>query len=449
MGKNSKKALVTNLGILTIVFVVILGFHKFCFGSDSGDPKDEMNQKLLQRIEGLERKVEDLTEKLKRSEEKPTAAVSAETEQVIESKVHELFSKKEKDVGLQTGLVRMPKISGHIDTIYNYNFKKPASLTTKIGTPGGAAGNNLSSYVTEANSIDFNTAHLVFSGSLQENTGYVIELDAGTDANVNTPLSGAGSSDDFDIQEAYLTYSHPGTGISVKAGKFVTLEGIEVIESPANPTISRGYLFGMAEPFTHVGALFSRALPIKGLELRAGVVNGWDLLKDNNEGKTVFGGLGINYGNWATGGLSIYFGPEQAANDSNYRTSIDLTLFSKPMEKLNIAWQANWGQEEGVSGSRFDHWMGFGIQPVYQFTDKLSLGGRAEYMDNKLGSRFGNRGGNLFNITVTPGYKLTENALFRVEYRHDLANNAFFESDSGAFDEKQLDQTLAEFVYTF
>ncbi|OGX25865.1 MAG: hypothetical protein A2787_05645 [Omnitrophica WOR_2 bacterium RIFCSPHIGHO2_01_FULL_48_9] len=439
MGKNLKKAFITNLGILTIVFVVILGFHKSCFGSDSGDAKDEMNQKLIQRIEQLEKKIEDLTG----AQEKPVVTVPDE---IVRGKVEAILMEKEG----HGGFMQMPKIRGFIDTTYNYNFNKPASQTTKLGTPGTTtAGSNLSSYVTKANDITFNTAHIAFNGLLKEGIGYTIEVDAGSDANVNTPTSGSGSADDFDLQEAYLTASLFDTGVNLKVGKFVTLEGIEVIESPLNPTISRGYLYGLAEPFTHVGFLLSRELPIKGLELRAGLVNGWDVLSDNNDRKTFLGGLGINYGDLATGGLSVYYGPEQANNGKNDRTSIDLTVFTKPMPKLTIGLQGNWGREDGI-GSGTDHWQGYGVQPVYQLTDKFSLAGRVEYMKNKGGSRFGNSGGEITNFAITPGYKLNDSTTARVEYRHDMGNKDFFEGENGGvFDKDSANQLLAEVFYTF
>jgi hypothetical protein len=41
----------------------------------------------------------------------------------------------------------------------------------------------------------------------------------------------------------------------VKGGKFVTLLGYEVIEAPNNLNFSRSFLFSLAIPLTHVGAL--------------------------------------------------------------------------------------------------------------------------------------------------------------------------------------------------
>ncbi len=434
-------------GAIFLVVIMVIGLNAVSFAADGSDPKDELIQKLMTRVDQLENKVDNLSNKLKTYESKP-APEMAVSEDVIQKKVDEAIAKKGEKEG---GAIQMPKITGFIDTTYNYNFNNPASQTTKLGTPGTTtAGSNLSSYLTKANDITFNTAHVALNGSLKDGIGYTIEFDAGSDANVNTPTSGSGAADDFDLQEAYLTSPLFGTGVNLKVGKFVTLEGIEVIESPLDPTISRGHFFGMAEPFTHVGFLMSRPLPIKGLEFRAGLVNGWDVLTDNNNRKTVLGGFGINYGNLATGALSIYHGPEQAGNDKNDRTSVDLTIFTKPFPKLTIGLQGNWGREQRVvAGKNNDSWKGVGIQPIYQFTDKISLAGRVEYMENKLGSRFGNGGGEAANFTITPGYKLNDSVTTRVEYRHDVANNSFFEGEDGVFDEKSANQVLAEVFYNF
>ena len=66
----------------------------------------------------------------------------------------------------------------------------------------------------------------------------------------NTPV--------FDIQEAYISARIPLLdGPVVKVGKFVTLLGSEVIESPNNLNYSRGYLFTLAIPLTTTGGLVS------------------------------------------------------------------------------------------------------------------------------------------------------------------------------------------------
>ena len=59
-------------------------------------------------------------------------------------------------------------------------------------------------------------------------------------------------------QEAYGSSKIPiGSGLTIKGGKFVTLLGYEVIESPNNLNFSRSFMFSFAIPLTHVGGLVS------------------------------------------------------------------------------------------------------------------------------------------------------------------------------------------------
>src|SRR5688500_5962825 len=165
-----------------------------------------------------------------------------------------------------------PTISGFIDGTYNYNFNHPAAGVTPYHT-----------YTAPHHSFLLNAAHLALTGG-DGKLSYALEIDAGTDAFVNT------LDDDFDVQEAWAAYT-TDLGLGFKVGKFVTFNGIEVIESGANPTISRGFLFGLAEPFTHVGALVTYKISDQ-LDVAAGAVNGWDVMVDNNSTKTMVGKLG-------------------------------------------------------------------------------------------------------------------------------------------------------------
>jgi hypothetical protein len=109
--------------------------------------------------------------------------------------------------------------------------------------------------------------------------GYGLVLTAGRDAQKNHAIGIFRDDDDafafrntsvFDLQEAYLSYKIPvGSGLTVKAGKFVTLLGYEVVESPNNLNFSRSFLFTFATPLTHVGALASYS-PVEWLSLTAG-----------------------------------------------------------------------------------------------------------------------------------------------------------------------------------
>jgi hypothetical protein len=175
----------------------------------------------------------------------------------------------------------VPTISGFVDTTYNYNANRPMTGL-----------NGAFSYNAQANNIALNNAHVAFAGDVGGGVRYVIEVDAGLDAAVDTGAFSLKSSplNLFDVQEAYGVYEVGKFGF--KFGKFVTYNGIEVIESLANPTVSRGYLFGLAEPFTHVGAVIYFKIT-DALDVHLGLVNGWDQVSDVNHAKTIVAKVGF------------------------------------------------------------------------------------------------------------------------------------------------------------
>ncbi len=113
------------------------------------------------------------------------------------------------------------------------------------------------------------------------------------------------------------------------AGKFATYEGIEVIDGWLNPTITRGFLYYLAEPVTHVGAKLHYPTPM--FDIGAGVVNGWDTNNgifytgDNNPMKTVLWRAAVTPSPIFWAAFSGAYGVEKAGADSDPRLSLDLT----------------------------------------------------------------------------------------------------------------------------
>lgn len=348
-----------------------------------------------------------------------------------------------------------PKISGFIDTTYNYDFNKPASRVTAM-----------KSFDRRTDSFLLNAAQVNIEGS-KDGIGYYTELAFGTDPSVyksagtgaDAGLPGAPSTVAYnvEVQEAFLTYKCPKTGVMLKAGKFVTLQGIEVIESKDNFTITRGHLFGLAEPYTHVGALAGYAFP-KYIEIWVGVVNGWDLHADNNYGKTFLGKVGFTLNDMISGLISVSQGAEKNNNTNDARTSVDTTWFIKPVKKLTLALQANAGGEDntsiadrngdGLPDGGQGHWYGLGVQPKYDINDKFFVGGRYEWFSDLDGARTGATHVHQ-NITISPGVNLSDSLLFRTEYRYNWASVSAYEGSDGLFSKNVSPSVSAEFIYKF
>lgn len=329
-----------------------------------------------------------------------------------------------------------PKISGHIDTTYNYDFNRPPANT------------NLRSFGRHDNFL-LNAAQVNIEGS-KDGIGYYAELAFGDDPMVYNANAG----DAVNLQEAFLTYKWTAVPLMVKAGKFVTFQGIEVIESHLNPTVTRGYLFGLAEPYDHVGAVVGYEFP-KYVDIWLGAVNGWDRDRDNNMGKTFVWKLGIKVNEKFWGSFQGYYGAEQTGNALNQRTSFDTVWYLKPMEMLTLAWQINAGGEQNVpgTGASYSHWYGFGLQPTVKFNDTWSLGARYEWFQDLTGVQGFNR---LVaqNFTVTPTVNLTENLMFRLDLRHDWTPpnvSPFTKAETPLDGSVRSDATsiATEFVYKF
>jgi hypothetical protein len=330
-----------------------------------------------------------------------------------------------------------PSFAGHIEAAYHRSF----------GDSDGQQPVPLRSYdAAGGNSFLFHTAHLAVSHSFSDAVTLVIEFDGGHDAGVNNAGIGITAGADgiwpmwFDVQEAYATYKTP-FGLSITAGKFVTYEGIEVIEGPVNPTMTRGFLFGLAEAFTHVGAKVHYAVGDVA-DIGVGLVNGWDVFVDNNDAKTVIWRLGVTPVDMFGVGFSGSWGAERTDSDDDARLSLDLTGFVKAVpDILTINFQVNYGSEPNglaitdamgnVTGREDATWIGFGIQPVVN-VDAFSAGLRVEYFSDPDGARAAlGEDMSFWNFTITPGYTLAEGFTARAEYRLDMASeDVFYDGES-------------------
>ena len=326
-------------------------------------------------------------------------------------------------------------ITGFVEGGYNHVFGAPHPEDGSAPIPTRA--------YDPANGFVLHLAHLSVKHQLNENVYGVIAFNAGADATYNHDPSGVQRTL-FDVPEAYAAAT--GSGFTFTAGKFTTYEGIEVYQGPANPTISRGFLYWLAEPVTHVGAKLHYATG--PLDIGVGLVNGWDTNNavfatgDNNNQKTVIFRAAVTPSPAFFAALSGTYGVEKAGSDKDPRLSLDLTGAAVATPNLTINFQANLGSEKNsdyLDPTKSASWIGVGIQPVVK-VDAMSLGLRFEYFSDKGLSRtlFGSTINpkdmmtgvaandkdkvGLWNLTITPGYTIASALLLRGEFRVDGAN---------------------------
>ncbi len=275
--------------------------------------------------------------------------------------------------------------------------------------------------------------------------GFGLKLDAGKVArDIKSDWDGDGAVDhgdrfetnDFDVEEAYLTWAVPDDGpsalkgLTFKGGKFVTLLGAEVIEPWSNYNYSRSFLFSLAIPFTHTGGLVTYPITDK-LSVTGGAVEGWDKVSSNTNGWSGIGNITYTVNDMLTLAGNAIGGPEQTGKTGNKREVGDLVATIKPTSALTLLLNYDYGHEDHAAlngDSAF--WQGFALVANYNVTDRASVAARGEWFEDHGGSRTGVMQ-TLYEGTITGKYLITQHLYGQVEYRHDeSAKGDFFPKDS-------------------
>jgi hypothetical protein len=194
---------------------------------------------------------------------------------------------------------------------------------------------------------------------------------------------------EFDIVEMYanahLPYVTKG-GIDLKGGIFVTLMGAEVIYAPGNPFYSHSYIFNYGIPLKHWGGMITMHATDQ-IDLHVGGVTGINTSwTDNNDNPAFHCGASWKSKNEkAFVFASFHYGPE---NDTQYekpgfggvdansdcRYIGDLVLTFKPLEKLTLITDLNYGKDDGFDAE----WYGGAQYAIYEVCKWLKAGIRGE-----------------------------------------------------------------------
>jgi hypothetical protein len=281
-------------------------------------------------------------------------------------------------------------------------------------------------------------------------------FDAGFRADIllgeNAPVlqsNGLKLGDQGDMTQLFVTLNVPtpnGNGVQLKVGKMVTLLGLEIIEDPVNPNWSIGNLFSFVENFTAVGASVEyRVNRFADVQLR--LIDGWDVVQDNNTGRSFMGRLGLAPDSLSSIALVGYLGPEAAG--SNAKRYGGEVLLSRKLTSRVSAWlQADYGREDrlvpdGTDGaSKAATWWGTGAWLTVDFTRAMGVALRADVVDDRHGTRsngflfpsFADGPGTRHRFgsgTVTLNVKSWANVLVRPEVRYDFSNLPVFDSRKG------------------
>jgi hypothetical protein len=267
--------------------------------------------------------------------------------------------------------------------------------------------------------------------------GFHTELLIGQNANlIRSP--GLYLGNQADLPHLYVTLNVPtasGNGLQFKVGRIPTLMGLEVIETPANPNWSEGNQFIYVENFTGTGLSIETKFS-NYVDAQFRVINGWDLVQDNNQHKSLMGRVGFYPDTLTSIGIVGFVGPEEPNDNRHKRSGVEALLWRK-FGNAQVWVQGDWGKEQANAALPVPiqdaTWSAYGAWVTYDFSATVGLALRGDYVNDKNGARssgaFGypvlpptNTGHKFGSATATLNVKAWPNAMVRPELRYDSSS---------------------------
>jgi Putative beta-barrel porin-2, OmpL-like. bbp2 len=251
----------------------------------------------------------------------------------------------------------------------------------------------------------------------------------------------------YDIIQANVQFYLPvGTGLTLTAGKFVSLLSEEVINPTGNAFYTHSYNFFFGVPATNTGILgsytFSKLVNGNDWTFTGGITEGWNQSLRNNNGD--IDGLFQFKGN-ITSKLSLVtnleVGPEQAGNDSDYWTGVEAIPTYAVSDQLTVAGDFLYYDAVGAAvtpGGNAAQWYGAALYGNYKFNSMFAFNIRTEWYRDQGGFSVGgtNQGvatsANYYEATVgcqihpLPNDNILQWLQFRPELRVDWSDRPVY-----------------------
>lgn len=347
-------------------------------------------------------------------------------------------------------LLKGTKLSGFVDTGFQVSFNNLNNFATNTNnaTAPGVAGdgkNPIRVFDNRGNSFYLNAVQLNLERLATKDmiVGYHLELAAGHDPAIY-------DSGNVALQEGWVEILVPiGNGLDIRFGKMATLTGYEVLESVNDLNYSRSLLFGFAIPFTHTGIHASYSMGGENNDMftaTLGFINGFNAIttstfEDDNHGK----GMYVQFVLKPVKELSlittvVVANETPAGGEAGDKRYVWDVVANYTLDKLLLGFNFDWGaQQDAIGGTRRAAISGAAFYTKYQLNDWFAPILRIEYMSDQdgviaglgpvAGSDDSGTGSRVFEFTLTGEFKISQQLIFRVEFRHDNSNNHNFVRD--------------------
>jgi len=443
--------------------------------AQTGADRPAENDALKQRVQQLEQEVSELKQMMKELQTAqgttnaatvvPPAAIEGDpgshgSAQPVSSAPAILSSEDRKTLDA----LHSTTLNVGIDGYYGYNFNNPVGRV-----------NLLRAYDVLSNELSLNQGSLVLEHAPDVSTGHRwggrldLQFGQATDTLQGNPSNEPRPDIYRNIFQAYGTYMVPvGKGIDVDFGKWGSSIGIEGNYTKDQMNYSRAFWFDFL-PFYHMGVRASYPVNDR-FTLNYWVVNGTNQVEATNGFKDELFGFVAKPAKNVSWTVNYYLGQEHpdrtpAASCGpipvqpglcftaitpapNGKTHIfDTYATWQPTSKLTLALEGDYyiqrlwqtaAPGESSAPARTD---GGAAYAKYQWTQKIALATRFEYLSDRGGS-FSGLTQALKENTVTFDYKMADGFLMRYEWRHDYSNQPSFLSSTEGLLKKG--QTTAE-----
>jgi hypothetical protein len=323
------------------------------------------------------------------------------------------------------------RIGGFVDGNYIWNTNRPQSHDNFI--PGtGTTGKR-------ANEFGLNLAAIEIVSDPKP-VGIHLTLVAGSGAEV-VHLSEPGSSSTGpsvfrNIYQASVSYNVPvGRGLLLEAGTYPSHVGFEGFFSKDNWLYTRSWL-GEFSPYYQTGLKAAYGFNDRWSG-QVHILNGWQIIGDNNNAKTIGTQVAYNGGRLSAS-FNTLAGPELPNDDTHMRLFGDLVATYKVTPKLTFAGSADRGRQDLPGGSAAN-WFGIAAYGHYEFNAQHALSGRVETFrdpDNGISGY----AQTLREATLNYQYNAAPGLILKFGARHDHSTASVFDRGAG---EKSQNQTIA------
>lgn len=317
-------------------------------------------------------------------------------------------------------------VHGFIDVYYAWNPNRPPEHDNFIPGTGSTA--------KHGNELGLNLAALTLSHS-SDPVGFTLVFNAGSGTDVIHSGEPSNGRDVYRaIYQASVVYEpgRPG-GVQIEVGVFPCHVGFEGFFSKDNWNYTRSWM-GEFSPYYSAGVKVGFPL---GDHLRAQihVLNGWQIIRDNNDAKTVGTQLLWSSDRFSAAFNTMY-GAELPGDESSKRAFGDLWVSFRATPALTLAASFDAGRQEFPEADTAK-WWGAAAYARYALTDATALALRVERFDDPEGGIAGSPQ-RLDEATLTLEHRPRPNLIWKLEGRYDKADDPVFRDKNGLEDSQFL-----------